>query len=959
MPDIRISLFGYPRVESGKEAIVVPRRKALALLSYLGVTQSHHGRDVLASLLWPEEDSAKSYAFLRNALWVLHQTPVGSAILATRHMVGLRTDTSLWVDVVEFRRLLQTCRRHNHPDSELCPEGVVALQAAVELAATGFMAGFTADSSRAFEEWQYGESDALAQELSGALARLSDCFEANGDAETALRYAKRRLALQTLDENAYRIVMRLQARRGDRAAALRTFDDCVRILDEELSLAPTDETTTLAEEIRTRAVRAPVSRPDARIHRDLPAFRSPIVGRDADIERILALLDDDGCRLVTVTGAGGSGKTRLAVEVAGRVTRFAEGTAFVSLVDVESPALVPAAILAALGEVVERRDPGASAGSGDSRAVARHLAERDLLVVLDNAEHLARDPRWLGELVDGTSRPKFLLTSRQELAVRGEWVFPLEGLASPPTESPSLASQYPAVQLFLQAARRADARFSPTPEDFDSISSVARHLQGSPLGLELAASWVRAMSCRRIETEILKSVDFLTTDQRVVPRRHRSLRAAFQGSWDLLDRAGREAFRALSVFRGGFTAESAHQVCGATPPVLASLVAKSLLQRTPGGRYEMLEVVREYANERLRTVPEEATAVEGNHADYFLALLASQESRLKRSEQMDALALLDADEANLYAAWRCASAGRAIQPLARSAMGLFLFCDMTTRFAQGATLFRFAADASAAARDKAGRARHAYLRGLEAWFTGFVNPVEAAVRFRDSVDAASKLELNRDLAFVRVLVAFSAAGRVPSAPQIDAGSALRLFDENGLAWEAAAACDALSLLAPDTGQARAFIERSLAMREALGDHWGVAMTRFSNALLLEQEGDLEQARTEIEASIELRETLDLDPHGLCNCYIQMGEVDRRLGRLEESARNLEKALEIAVRVRGPLAEGLAQEQLAHLDLARGRTADARAHALRAAAAYEAAYRIDDALRARRLVSESTSRRKSG
>jgi tetratricopeptide (TPR) repeat protein len=149
------------------------------------------------------------------------------------------------------------------------------------------------------------------------------------------------------------------------------------------------------------------------------------------------------------------------------------------------------------------------------------------------------------------------------------------------------------------------------------------------------------------------------------------------------------------------------------------------------------------------------------------------------------------------------------------------------------------------------------------------------------------------------------------------------------------------------------------MREALGDHWGVAMTRFSNALLLEQEGDLEQARTEIEVSIELRETLGLDPHGLCNCYIQMGEVDRRLGRLEESARNLEKALEIAVRVRGPLAEGLAQEQLAHLDLARGRTADARTHALRAAAAYEAAFRIDDALRARRLVSESTSRRKSG
>ncbi len=959
MPQIRIYLFGYPRVEVGSEAVVVPRRKALALLSYLCVTQSHHSRDVLASLLWPEEESAKSYAFLRNALWVLHQTPLDPWVLATRHMVGLRPDDSLWVDIAEFRRLLQTCRRHKHPESELCSEGAEALQAAVELAPSGFLAGFVVDESRAFEEWQYSESDLLAQELSSALSRLSDHFESRGDAETALRYAQRRLAQETLDESAYRTLMRLQARRGDRAAALRTFDECIRVLDEELGLAPSEDTRSLADEIRTRTLSRSTPRAPQTARRELPAFRSAIVGREEDVERILRLLDDGDCRLITVTGPGGSGKTRLAVDVAERATRFSEGVLFVSLVDVESPAFVPAAILGALAEVAEPQGSGTgSGGGGPLLETARHLANRDLLVVLDNAEHLARDPRWLGELIDHTSRPKYLLTSRQELAVRGEWVFPVEGLASPPPELQSPASQFPAVQLFLQAARRADARFSPTPADLESIAAVSRHLQGSPLGLELAASWVRAMSCRRIETEILKSVDFLRTDQRLVPRRHRSLRAAFQGSWDLLDRVGRGAFRTLSIFRGGFTADGALQIGGATPPILASLVAKSLLARKADGRYEMLEVVREYAHERLRAVPEEAAALQDKHADYFLALFASQETRLKRFDQMEALALLAADEANLYAAWRHAAARGAVELLSRSAMSLFLFCDMTTRFTQGADLFRLAADAAAKARDKGGRARRAYFRGLEGWFTAFVDPADAALHLQQSVDDARRLELNRDLAFVRVLITFSAEGRAPAAPQVDTEEALRFFEERGFAWEAAAACEALSAAAAPPA-ALALVERSLTMRKALGDLWGIALGHFAKASVLVRAGDLKAAQHELETSAEIREDLSLDPHGLWGCYVGLATIERKLGQFEKSSRDLAKALDIASRIHSSFAEGRTCEELALLDLACGRTASAREQIRRAAAAYEAGHRTDDVLRVRRLGSQSPRRPKAG
>ena len=956
MPEIRVYLFGYPRVESQSAPVAIPRRKALALLAYLSVTQSHHSRDVLASLLWPEEESAKSYAFLRNALWVLHQTPIEPWILATRHMVGLRADESLWVDVAQFRRLLQTCQGHAHPEAALCAEGVAALETAVDLARERFLVGFTADDSRALEEWQFSEADILAQEAALALEKLSDHHETVGNVDAALLYAQRRLAAQTLDEGAYRRVMHLLAKRGDRAAALRMYEECVRVLDLELSLEPTEETRLLAEEIRSTSTAsiAPSIRPKRQ--RQLPAFRLPLVGREGDVSQILSLLAEEDCRLVTVTGTGGAGKTRLAVEVAAHATAFADGAVFVSLVDVETPSLAPAAILKALGDSTEpRADRSPHDAHGHLAEVARHLAERDLLVVLDNVEHLGHDVRWLAELVANTRGPRFLATSRQELGVPGEWVFSLEGLKFPPVGSPTPAPQFPAVQLFVQAARRADARFSPSPADIAAIGSIARLLQGNPLVIELAASWVRTMPCAAIEAEIAKSVDFLKTDQKLVPRRHRSLRAAFEGSWGLLDRQGRSAFRTLSVFRGGFTPDSALHVAGVSLPGLASLVAKSLLERSSAGRYEMLEVVRQYADERLRTLPDEHAAVENRHAGYFLALLASQESRLKRSEQKDALTLLAADEANVYAAWRRASTQGATEELARGAMALFLFCDMTTRFAQGASLFRFAADAS----KKPAQAQRAYFRGLEAWFTTFDDPEEASQQFQQSLDDAAGLDLNRDLAFIRVLLSFAAGRRAPSTPRADVEDALRFFEEHELTWEVATACDALTFSQATPAAALVLVDRSIAMRETFGDAWGVALGRYSKAIVLEQMGELEQAHVELEASAKLREHLGLDPHGLWDCYLQMAAVREKLGRLEESAQALQKAIEIAARIRRPFAEGRTHELLARLDLKRRRAGSARQHMDRAVTCYEAADRAEDALRARQLLSETPRPRKAG
>ncbi len=953
MPEVRVYLLGYPRVECDGVPVAVPRRKALALLAYLGVTQAHHSRDVLASLLWPEEEPARAYAFLRNALWVLHKTPLDPCILATRHMIGLRQDAALWVDVAEFRRLAKTCEPHKHPERDLCVDGAAALEAAVDLARDAFLSGFVAEDSRSFEEWQFGEADVVAQELALTLERLCDHYERVEERTAALRHAQRLLVLRPLDESATRRAMHLQARAGDRAGALRTYDECVRRLDEELSLVPSEETRALAEDLRTRAV--PRQASDAAPSRagGLPGFRLPLVGRDEDVAGVLALLSSDDGRLVTLTGAGGGGKTRVAVEVAVRATRFADGAVFVPLVDVESPALVPDAVLGALGEVAGTR----TAAAVQDREVyldelARHIADRDLLIVLDNVEQLAHDSRWLSRLLESTHRPRFLATSRQELGVPGEMVFPIEGLRYPPSDALQAPTEFAAVQLFVQAARRADGRFVPAPADASAIAAITRLLGGNPLGIELAASWVRTLTCAAIEKEIVQSVDFLRTDRQHVERRHRSLRAAFEGSWSLLDREGRAAFRCLSVFRGGFTPESASRVAGVALPQLASLVAKSLLERAEGGRYEMLEVVRQYASERLRAVPEDAQLLHDRHSEHFLALIASQESRLKGAEQTDAIALLTKDEANLAAAWRYAASRGAAAGLERSAMGLFLFCDMTSRFAVGRELFRAAATSEGLA-GAAPVGLCVYLRGIEAWFTDFCDARASKHMFGEALARAADLPLNRDLAFVRVLASFSSL-RFGASLRSQMQEAVAFFDEHGHAWEAAAARDSMTNAVRASPEALDYVRQSLEIREEIGDRWGIALGRFSEAMILQELGDLDGAAEAFTASANLRRQLGLDSAGLAFCYIRLGRLKAQLRRPAQARRDLEEAERIAAQIGYSFAAAQAFEGLAALEAAAHRDATARQYARNAAQAYLAAGYADRAAVVSRMLAEAPS-----
>jgi DNA-binding SARP family transcriptional activator len=250
MPRLALHLLGPPRIEVNGEPVHIGRRKAVALLTYLAVTSARHSRDALATLLWPEQDQSRARAYLRVAFAELNRALAGAFLAVDRETAALDPDTDLWLDVDQFRERLATCETHDHAPTEVCPDCLSPLAEAVELYCDDFLAGFTLRNCPDFDEWQFFQTEGLRQELASALGRLIQGHSAQREYEAAIPYARRWLALDPLHEPAHRSLMILYARAGQRAAALRQYAECEKVLQQELGLAPEEETAKLYAAIK-------------------------------------------------------------------------------------------------------------------------------------------------------------------------------------------------------------------------------------------------------------------------------------------------------------------------------------------------------------------------------------------------------------------------------------------------------------------------------------------------------------------------------------------------------------------------------------------------------------------------------------------------------------------------------------------------------------------------------------
>jgi predicted ATPase/class 3 adenylate cyclase/tetratricopeptide (TPR) repeat protein len=431
--------------------------------------------------------------------------------------------------------------------------------------------------------------------------------------------------------------------------------------------------------------------------KNLPSPRTSFVGRVAELEAIDRLLDEGDCRLLTLVGPGGVGKTRLALEAAARrIDGYPHGVYFVPLASVASSELLAPAIAEAIQFAVD----GAHSGFSAQDQLLDYLSERSTLLVLDNFEHLVEGSGFLTEIIERAASVELLTTSRERLGLQSEWTFDVDGLALAEDENERASS---AIRLFVERATQVEPGFALDDAEYSQARRICRLVDGTPLGIELAASWVSVLSCAEIADEIEGSIDFLTTSMRDVPDRHRSLRAVIDHSWRLLTDEQRSAFSRLSVFHGSFDRSAAAAVGGTDLRLLSELVAKSLLRRPDFGRFELHELLRQYAAEQLRALPADTADAHGRHARHYAAMLVERQTALMGSEVAVARDELRGELDNLRAAaeWILAVGGDegAALPMLEA---FYVFLWMHSWFEGGETLGRLARAAGFDAGDPEG-----------------------------------------------------------------------------------------------------------------------------------------------------------------------------------------------------------------------------------------------------------------
>ncbi|MDX1665478.1 MAG: BTAD domain-containing putative transcriptional regulator, partial [Candidatus Promineifilaceae bacterium] len=565
------------------------------LLVYLAL-EAHRSfpRDLLAALFWPEEPDRVARTNLRQSLYQLRKVLQDAGreqpfLLVSRETLQFNRQSEHVLDVDQFVKAVERGE----------------LGEAAQIYQGDLLPGF-ASASLEFEDWLRRERERLHRLALNALHELTEqqLSHGRGMLLAAQDMARRQLALEPWREAAHQQLMRALALAGERSAALAQYEICVEVLAEELGVPPAAETTALFKAIRAGEI-APETKGEKGVGESAaPRHNLPrpgiFIGREAEREALRGSLGNPEIPLVTVAGPGGSGKTSLALAVARRflqtdgeagVPLFPDGIFFVALAPVAEPTHVPAAIAEALD--YRLRDD-----AGLAMQLKRYLHEQQLLLILDNFEHLAGGASFVYDLVAAAPHLTICATSRQPLAVRGERVLQIAGLDLPEEGADQL--QASAVRLFVQSGRRVQLDYMPAPEDLPGVVQICRLVGAIPLGIELAASWVDTLSPNQIAREIERDLDFLTTEQAGIPARQRSMRATFNYTWQLLAPPERDVFARLSIFRGSFTREAAQAVTQTPLRLLARLVSKSLLDYdATTDRYSLHELVRQFGAEKL------------------------------------------------------------------------------------------------------------------------------------------------------------------------------------------------------------------------------------------------------------------------------------------------------------------------------------------------------------------------
>ncbi len=931
---LQIRLLGQFAVQLNGTAVEMTARPAQSLLAYLVLHPVAHRRERLAGLLWPDSSETNARRNLRQALWQIRRALGAAAdavLLVGDITLAFNLDSDYWLDVEEIAQPLEETTTADD------------LMRVVDAYAGDLLPGF-------YDEWVLLERDRLQAQFERKLNLLLERLVEARRWTEVLHWGERWIAFGYTPEPAYRALMMAHAGLGDTSNVADVYQRCVDALERDLGVEPSAQTRLLYERLRTAngALPPAPARPalDNPTH-NLPVQLTSFIGREkemAEIRRLLTTANGErageGVRLLTLTGPGGTGKTRLALQAAAHLHDiFPDGIWLVELAMISDAVLLPQTVAALLGVREEPNYPL-------TRALTTYLRTKTLLLIFDNCEHLVEPcAQFVETLLRACANLKIMVTSRETLGVMGERVFRVPSLQLPDVQQQlpmDELAQCEAIRLFVDRAAAVKPTFTLNEDSAAAVTQICQQLDGVPLAIELAAARVRAMTPEQIAARLDDRFRLLTGGSRTALPRQQTLRAMIDWSWDLLSEPERTLLRRLAIFLGGWTLEAAEAICaddglglidcgiddqpatkgaailstkadhdrlptGALPTVrlgteevlelLTHLVEKSLIaveEQAGAARYYLLETIRQYAREKLFEAGESET-VRFRHLCFFLKVAEEAEPHLRAAKQLSWLARLDLEHDNLRAALKWAQGSGELEAGLRLAGSLARFWYFRGFWKEGrewlklllaqptATEARSASLAIARARALAGAGWLADADGTEI-------PL-----YRESLALARQVGDRWGEAYaLRGLVVNST--NVTEVEQAEAylQASLALFRTLQDDWGMGLALFSLGWIAMNRDRIEEGAERweeSLYHFRRAGDRWGISVVLGSLGYMARLQGRYPQAADLTHESLALFRELG-DKAGISYSIIRLGNLAWRRGDFAEAMALLQESLNI-------------------------------------------------------------------
>jgi predicted ATPase/DNA-binding SARP family transcriptional activator/Tfp pilus assembly protein PilF len=863
-----LRLLGAPRLDDGAGGDVLPVTKPSSLLFYLACRDAWVGRHELAFLYSPDRPDVEALAYLRKLVFRARRFPWADGLEVRDASLRWLVDS----DLGTFRSALERSD----------------WRSALEHYDGALLEGCELPDAPGFEAWLELEREVVEEQRKTAALRHAADLEEQGLMEDAATWLGRILARDPLDEQRLQSYLRVLRAAGERQRALEAYESFRESLRLELDAQPLETTQALADEIRgdsggrasteTKAV-------ETRRH-NLPAPTTRFVGRERELEQLARYLARSDCRLVTLLGLGGIGKTRLAIESAGQhVHAFPDGVWIVPLASTTSAGLLAPGIAGALGLALEGSDT-------PERELAGHLGDKEALVVLDGFEHVAEGVLVLETLLEAAPALKLLVTSRSALGLPSEWLVDVDGLASPPEHTEEALERFDAVRLFINRAERLSAGFAATDATLEAIARLCRRVDGMPLAIELAAAWTRSLAVPDLVERLERGFEPTATDGDEVPDRHRSVHTVLDYTWNNLGDAERSVLAKLSVFVGSFTLEAAERVADAPLGRLLGLINHALVRRKAAGRFDLHELVRRYLEAHLDVAT--GAQVLGDLCDFYAGFMEARERTLKELDEKGALGELDADVDNLRRAWRHACDVGDLEQLARMAECYHFLLDTRGWYREGAEAF-----ASAAARLDATEASGAAdAVTLQRATLGDLSARAGYFQFRLGRLGDARRTLERCVELLSETPASAASG----------------FAHHYLG--------VLDFLEGDNRGAQRRYRRALACYDPIGDAWSMSRTLNNLGVVADTLGDYDEALRwygqALTSSKRIRHV-----RGVASALVNLGVTFETLGRRDEAEAHYRESLEAYREIGDVRGEAASLANLGHLAEAGGAFVDAK------------------------------------